>query len=51
MSDNSSDIAYYTYSPTCGGGNEFNGRLGLRIAAIFIILVTSMFGIVSSELH
>ena len=45
MSDNSSDIAYYTYSPICGGGNDFNGRLGLHIAAVFIILVTSTFGI------
>lgn len=51
MTDNSSDIAYYTYSPICGGGNEFNGRLGLHIAAIFIILVTSMFGILSNESH
>jgi len=51
MSDNSSDIAYYTYSPICGGGNDFNGRLGLRVAAIFVILVTSMFGIASIESH
>jgi hypothetical protein len=46
MSDNStdSDLAYYTFSPTCGGGNDYSGRLGLHVAAIFVILVTSMFG-------
>lgn len=42
--NNSSDAAYYTYSPTCGSGNDISGRLGLRIAAIFIILATSTFG-------
>ena len=39
-----SGIAYDTFSPTCGGGNDFDGRLGLHVAAIFIILVTSSFG-------
>src|SRR5271154_5292337 len=46
-SDNSTlnpDAAYWTFSPVCGGGNDFDGRLGLHIAAIFIILVTSAFG-------
>ena len=38
------DTAYYTYSPICGGGNDFDGRLGLHVAALFVILVTSMFG-------
>ncbi|ODQ54435.1 ZIP zinc/iron transport family [Saitoella complicata NRRL Y-17804] len=31
-------------TPQCGGGNEFDGRIGLRIGAIFIILATSTFG-------
>jgi hypothetical protein len=44
MSDNNTGVAYYTYSPICGGGNDFEGRLGLHIAAIFVILVTSSFG-------
>lgn len=44
MSDNNTDAAYYTYSPICGGGNDFEGRLGLHIAALFVILVTSAFG-------
>jgi len=43
-SDNATDIAYYTFSPVCGGGNDFDGRLGLHVAAIFVILVTSTFG-------
>ncbi|EGG00902.1 uncharacterized protein MELLADRAFT_92865 [Melampsora larici-populina 98AG31] len=30
--------------PECGSSNEFSGRLGLRVGAIFIILVTSLFG-------
>jgi solute carrier family 39 (zinc transporter), member 1/2/3 len=46
MSDgNNSNIAYYSLSPICGGGNDFNGRLGLHITAVFVILATSMFGI------
>jgi hypothetical protein len=45
MSDNNTDAAYYTLSPICGGGNDFEGRLGLHIAALFVILVTSTFGI------
>jgi hypothetical protein len=40
------DASYYTLSPICGGGNDFNGRLGLHIAAIFIILGTSTFGMI-----
>lgn len=28
----------------CDTGNEFDGRLGLRISAIFVILVGSAFG-------
>lgn len=30
--------------PECGSSHEFSGRLGLRVGAIFIILVTSLFG-------
>lgn len=33
-------------TPTCATGNEYDGRLGLRIAAIFIIWVTSSLGAV-----
>ncbi|KAJ5574254.1 Zinc/iron permease fungal/plant [Penicillium hispanicum] len=28
----------------CASGNEFDGRMGLRISAIFVIMVGSMFG-------
>lgn len=28
----------------CDGGNDYNGMMGLRISAIFVILVGSMFG-------
>ncbi len=28
----------------CGTGNEFDGRLGLRIAALFVILIGSTLG-------
>jgi len=44
MSANNSDIAYYTFSPICGGGNDYDGRLGLHIGAVFVILGTSAFG-------
>jgi zinc transporter 1/2/3 len=29
---------------TCGGDNEYNGRMGIRISSIFVILVASGFG-------
>lgn len=28
----------------CESGNEFNGRIGLRISAIFVILIGSLLG-------
>jgi len=31
--------------PKCGGGNEYDGKMGLRISAVFVILVGSMFGL------
>jgi zinc transporter 1/2/3 len=30
--------------PACGGMNEYDGRMGLRIAAVFVILIGSSFG-------
>ena len=29
---------------SCETGNEFDGKLGLRISAIFVILIGSLFG-------
>lgn len=31
-------------TPACDVGNEFDGRLGVRISAIFVILVGSLLG-------
>lgn len=31
----------------CGAGNEYDGRLGLRISSIFVIMVGSLFGAVA----
>ena len=28
----------------CDTGNEYDGNLGVRISAVFVILVTSLFG-------
>lgn len=36
-------------APECSGGNEFDGRLGLRVAALFVILVGSTLGKVFRE--
>ncbi|KAK6074414.1 plasma membrane low affinity zinc ion [Seiridium cupressi] len=33
-----------TVTVDCGSGNEFDGRLGLRVSAIFVILVSSLLG-------
>lgn len=30
--------------PACDGGNDYDGRVGVRISAIFVILVGSSFG-------
>jgi len=30
---------------TCGGDNEYDGRMGTRISSIFVILVASSFGV------
>lgn len=34
--------------PSCGGGNTYNGRMGLRISSVFVILVGSTLGKLSS---
>ncbi|RHZ49921.1 low-affinity Zn(2+) transporter ZRT2 [Aspergillus thermomutatus] len=31
-------------TPSCDTGNEYDGRMGLRISSIFVIMVGSMFG-------
>lgn len=31
-------------APACETGNEFDGRTGVRVSAIFVILVGSLFG-------
>lgn len=42
MSDTGSSVTI-----ECGSGNEYDGRLGLRISSIFVIFVTSLFGAVA----
>ncbi|KAL8708625.1 MAG: hypothetical protein Q9220_006561 [cf. Caloplaca sp. 1 TL-2023] len=39
-----SAAAALTSAPSCDSGNEFDGRLGVRISAIFVILIGSFFG-------
>ena len=34
----------FTVTVECGGGNEYDGRLGLRISSIFVILVGFVLG-------
>lgn len=34
----------FTVTIECGGGNEYDGRLGLRISSIFVILAGSLIG-------
>jgi hypothetical protein len=36
--------ASYTVTVECGGGNEYDGRLGLRISSIFVIGAGSLLG-------
>ncbi|KAL8994112.1 MAG: hypothetical protein Q9188_007161 [Gyalolechia gomerana] len=39
-----STAAAETSAASCDAGNEFDGRIGIRISAIFVILVGSLFG-------
>lgn len=40
----SSAAATFTAKPACNSDNDYDGRIGLRVSAIFVILVGSMFG-------
>ncbi|ESZ99225.1 hypothetical protein SBOR_0432 [Sclerotinia borealis F-4128] len=37
-------MSEYTVEVTCGGGNEYDGRIGIRISSIFVIGFGSMLG-------
>ncbi len=37
--------------PVCMPDNEYDGRIGLRISAIFVILIGSVFGKYPSKIH
>ena len=45
----SSAAAPSTAKPACTSDNGYDGRIGLRVSAIFVILVGSMFGTLSSS--
>lgn len=45
----SSSPATSTAKPACASDNDYNGRINLRVSAIFVILVGSMLGICSSR--
>ena len=40
-----------TAKPACSPDNDYDGRMGLRISSIFVILIGSMFGESSEPLH
>ena len=40
----SSTAATSTAKPTCNPDNDYDGRISLRVSAIFVILLGSMFG-------
>lgn len=40
----SSAAATITTQPACASDNDYDGRIGVRVSAIFVILVGSMFG-------
>lgn len=40
----SNSVTFQSDDPSCGNDSPYNGRLGLRIGAIFIILTTSAAG-------
>ncbi|RYO96586.1 hypothetical protein DL764_007447 [Monosporascus ibericus] len=40
----SEEVGAFNANPDCDAGNEYDGRMGLRISAIFVILVGSLLG-------
>jgi zinc transporter 1/2/3 len=36
-------------APACSSGNDYDGHVGVRISAIFVILIGSLFGAVQSS--
>ncbi|RYP68585.1 hypothetical protein DL771_006557 [Monosporascus sp. 5C6A] len=40
----SEEVGTFTVTVDCDAGNEYDGRMGLRISAIFVILVGSLLG-------
>ena len=44
----SAAAATSTPQPACTADNDFDGRMGLRISAVFVILIGSLFGILTS---
>ena len=37
-------VSASTSAPACSSGNDFDGRVGIRVSAIFVILIGSLFG-------
>lgn len=37
-------MSEYTVEVTCGSGNDYDGRIGVRISSIFVIGFGSMMG-------
>ena len=37
-------MSEYTVEVTCGSGNDYDGRMGVRISSIFVIGFGSMMG-------
>lgn len=35
----------------CDAGNDYDGRIGLRVSAIFVILIGSLFGKIRSQFN
>ncbi|SPO06298.1 related to ZRT2 - Zinc transporter II [Cephalotrichum gorgonifer] len=45
--DAAEEAGSFTVTIECDGGNEFDGRIGLRVSAIFVILVGSFLGCIT----
>lgn len=37
-------MSSYTVTVECGNGNDYDGRIGLRVSSIFVIGLGSMLG-------
>jgi len=50
MADTNATSPAFSVEVACGGGNDYDGRIGLRVSSIFVIGFGSFLGISSGSI-